>query len=157
MNKLKTFFWIYATSSFGMCLIWFFINENKQIPLIPISLISALLPTGFIYLCNLHKILLDHFDQKTYAEQAEIDFQNKLRREVERKRALLQVDNENLHYQNQLRIEAIAKIAYIHLQSNQHLASMYQQAIFDNSRNQENAAAAKLLELEQELQRQGLI
>ena len=159
MNKLKTFFIIYLS-----CTVFFFLafsmsvyQKEDKLFVFYISAMFAVLGTGFFYLTNLYKILLDYFDNKTYAEQDEIHFQTNLRREIERKRALSQVDNENLHYQNQLRIEAIAQIAHIHLQSNQYLANLYQQAIINNSRNQENAAADTLQELEQELKRQGLI
>lgn len=157
MNNLKTFFVV----CFVSCVITFLLGllsgakraEQFYAIFFMFSWIVALFLCGF----GFHKSVLRYFNNKTYAEEEEIAFQTNLRREIERKRALSQVDNENLHYQNQLRIETIAQIAHIHLQSNQYLANLYQQAIISNSRNQENAAADTLQELEQELKRQGLI
>lgn len=111
----------------------------------------------FFYVIGLHKILINYFDNKEYTKQDEINFQTNLRRELQRKRALSQIDNENLHYQNQLRIEYIAQVAQIQLQSQQYLANMYQQAIINNSTNNELTAQKQLLELEAELKKQGLI
>lgn len=111
----------------------------------------------FLLLTGIQNPIIRHFDNKVYAKQDEINFQTNLRRELERKRALSQIDNENLHYQNQLRIEYIAQVAQIHLQSNQYLANMYQQAIINNSTNNELTAQKQLLELEAELKKQGLI
>ena len=111
----------------------------------------------FFYVIGFHKILINYFDNKEYTKQDEINFQINLRCELQRKRALSQIDNENLHYQNQLRIEYISQVAQIHLQSNQYLANMYQQAIINNSTQNELTAQKQLLELEAELKKQGLI
>lgn len=110
-----------------------------------------------LLLTGIQNILIKYFDNKYYKEQEEIDFQTNLRRELQRKRALSEIDNENLHYQNQLKIEYIAQVAQIQLQSNQYLANMYQQAIINNSTQNELTAQRQLLELEAELQKQGLI
>lgn len=161
MNKIKTFFIIYLLCCFPAFL--FIISDGSLwragmiVGIAVGTLTVAFMLLIFSYGFGLNKIIQEYFDRKTYAEQDEATFQRDLRREVTRKRALAQVDNENLHYQNQLRIEYIAKVAYIHLQSNQQLANMYQQAIISNSNNQENIAQNQLIELEKELERQGLI
>lgn len=111
----------------------------------------------FVSLIGINKLLEQFLDKRYYEKQDEINFQNNLRREIQRKRALSEIDNENLHYQNQLKIEYIAQVAQIHLQSNQHLANMYQQAIISNSTQNELTAQKQLLELEAELTKQGLI
>lgn len=123
----------------------------------PELILLAFVLSLICYVIGFLNPIINYFDDKYYANQDEMIFQRDLRREVQRKRALSQVDNENLHYQNQLRIEYIAKVAYIHLQSNQILAQMYQNAIIHNSQNNELEAQNQLIELEQELQRQGLI
>lgn len=116
---------------------------------------------GFIAFCFIANKIIKFLSQKVFTASKEYEeeknFQTNLRREVERKRALLKVDNENLHYQNQLRIEYIAQVAQIQLQSNQYLANMYQQAIINNSTNNELSAQSQLLALEVELKKQGLI
>ena len=81
----------------------------------------------FFYVIGFHKILINYFDNKEYTNQ------------------------------NQLRIEYISQVAQIHLQSNQYLANMYQQAIINNSTQNELTAQKQLLELEAELKKQGLI
>lgn len=113
--------------------------------------------SSFFVFAFFNKPIVSCFDEKYYRTQDEINFQTNLRRELQRKRALSEIDNENLHYQNQLRIEYIAQVAQIHLQSNQYLANMYQQAIINNSTQNELTAQKQLLELEEELKKQGLI
>ena len=110
-----------------------------------------------LMLMGIHKPIVRYFNNKYYNKQDELNFQTNLRRELQRKRALSQIDNENLHYENQLRIEYIAQVAQINLQSNQYLAHMYQQAIINNSTQNELTAQKQLLELEAELKKQGLI
>lgn len=154
MNGLKTFLVMFGTIIILTTL--FFLFNGRQISFIPILYIAIGIYIS-LALMGLHSRLKRYFDNKTYEAESEIRFQTDLRREVERKRALSQVDNENLHYQNQLRIEYIAKVAQIQLQSNQYLANMYQQAIINNSTNNEVLASQKLLELERELEKQGLI
>lgn len=116
---------------------------------------------GFIAFCFIANKITKFLSQKVFTASKEYEeeknFQTNLRREVERKRALSKVDNENFHYQNQLRIEYIAQVAQIQLQSNQYLANMYQQAIINNSTNNELSAQSQLLALEVELKKQGLI
>ena len=157
-NKLKTLLILYLIS-FLILFISYFIYFPKR-PLSSSFLFAFLFAFSilpFFYITGFDKILVSYFDDKDYAKQDEINFQTNLRREIERKRALSAVDNENLHYQNQLKIEYIAQIAQIHLQSNQYLANMYQQAIINNSTQNELTAQKQLLELEEELKKQGLI
>lgn len=161
MNKIKTFFIIYLLCCFPAFL--FIISDGSLwradmiMGIVVGTLITAFIFLILLYGVGLNQAIQEYFDRKTYAEQDEAIFQTNLRREVERKRALAQVENENLHYQNQMRIEYLAQVAHIHLQANQHLAQMYQQAIISNSNNQENIAQKQLIELEKELKRQGLI
>lgn len=153
-SKLKAFLIIFG-SVFILSLIFAFMQNSQSALVSSLYLTSGLVLT--LYIFGLHKVLIRYFDNKEYAKQDEINFQTNLRRELQRKRALSQIDNENLHYQNQLRIEYIAQVAQIHLQSNQYLANMYQQAIINNSTNNELTAQKQLLELEAELKKQGLI
>ena len=158
INKLKAFLIIYLFSeivffALKIAMSGFYFYEGQ---------IASILFYGLIFsfclmIIGIHKPIISYFDKKYYSKQDEINFQKNLRREVERKRALSQVDNENLHYQNQLRIEYIAQVAQIQLQSNQYLANMYQQAIINNSTQNELTAQKQLAELEAELQKQGLI
>lgn len=161
MNKIKTFCILYLLCCFPAFL--FIVSDGSlwragmivgiAVGTLTVAFMLLIFPYGF----GLNKIIQEYFDRKTYAEQDEVIFQTNLRREVERKRVLAQVENENLHQQNQMRIEYLAQVAHIHLQANQHLAQMYQQAIISNSNNQENIAQKQLIELEKELERQGLI
>lgn len=153
-SKLKAFLIIF-TSIFILTLIITFISGSQRVIFASIYLTFCFL--FMVYLLGIHKILINYFDNKAYAKQDEINFQTNLRRELQRKRALSEIDNENLHYQNQLKIEYIAQVAQIHLQSNQYLANMYQQAIINNSTQNELTAQKQLQELEAELQKQGLI
>lgn len=156
INKLKAFLIIFLISYLAVG-IWFLVLENHFVFFHPLAFPLAFVWAFVFYFLGFAKLIIKYFDDKYYANQDEMIFQRDLRREVQRKRALSQVDNENLHYQNQLRIEYIAKVAYIHLQSNQILAQMYQNAIIHNSQNNELEAQNQLIELEQELERQGLI
>lgn len=156
INKLKAFLIIFLISYLAVG-IWFLVLENHFVFFHPLAFPLAFVWAFVFYFLGFAKPIINYFDVKHYEQQDEMIFQRDLRREVQRKRALSQVDNENLHYQNQLRIEYIAKVAYIHLQSNQILAQMYQNAIIHNSQNNELEAQSQLIELEQELQRQGLI
>lgn len=109
-----------------------------------------------LLLTGIQNILIKYFDNKYHKEQEEIDFQTNLRREIQRKRALSQIDNENLHYQNQLRIEYIAQVAQIQIQSNQYLMSLYEQAKINNQRQDSQSLAYQQLALiEEELRKQG--
>lgn len=158
LNKLKTFLILYSIS-FLILFIFRLISfpEERFSLYFVFAFLFSFAFIIFFYMVGLHKILINYFDNQYYAKQDEINFQTNLRRELERKRALSQIDNENLHYQNQLRIEYIAQVAQIHLQSNQYLANMYQQAIINNSTQNELTAQRQLLELEEELKKQGLI
>lgn len=155
-SKLKTYLIFYVISFFALFLFRVAVKEALSLSFMFAFMFSFVFPF-FFYVIGLHKILINYFDNQYYAKQDEINFQTNLRRELERKRALSQIDNENLHYQNQLRIEYIAQVAQIHLQSNQYLANMYQQAIINNSTQNELTAQKQLLELEAELKKQGLI
>lgn len=159
-SKLKTYLIFYVISFFALFLFRVFaVKEALSLSFMFAFMFSFVFPF-FFYVIGLHKILINYFDNKEYAKQDELNFQTNLRRETERKRALSQIDNENLHYQNQLRIEYIAQVAQvaqIQLQSQQYLANMYQQAIINNSTNNELTAQKQLLELEAELKKQGLI
>lgn len=158
LNKLKAFSILYAIS-FLMLLIFRLIAFSEE-PISSSFVFASLFSFAFIFFfgaIGLHKTLTNFFDNKYYTKQDEINFQTNLRRELERKRALSQIDNENLHYQNQLRIEYISQVAQIQLQSQQYLANMYQQAIINNSTNNELTAQKQLLEIEAELKKQGLI
>lgn len=155
--KIKVFLMLF-TLSFIASFIFFLIKIDGSLKEAFIfGFIYGLFGFMFAGIFGIYGKLVDIFSEKYYKEQDEINFQTNLRREVERKRALSQVDNENLHYQNQLRIEYIAKVAQIQLQSNQYLANMYQQAIISNSTNNELTAQAQLLQIEHELKKQGLI
>lgn len=158
INKIKAFLIIFAVVE--VCLIIFKISVNGFY--FPDGFILGTVFYGFfvalwLHIFGIQKPIISYFDKKSYAEQDEINFQTNLRREIQRKKALSEIDNENLHYQNQLRIEYIAKVAQIHLQSNQYLADMYQKAIISNSTNNELTAQKQLRELEEELKKQGLI
>lgn len=154
-SKLKTYLIFYVISFFALFLFRVFaVKEALSLSFMFAFMFSFVFPF-FFYVIGLHKILINYFDNKEYTKQDEINFQKNLRRELQRKRALSEIDNENLHYQNQLRIEYIAQVAQIHL--HQYLANMYQQAIINNSTNNELTAQKQLLELEAELQKQGLI
>lgn len=158
INKLKAFMIIYASVAiFFLCLAVinnrFHFQEGQLSAILAYSLVISV----FLLMTGIQNIIANYFDNKYYKKQEEINFQTDLRREVTRKRALSQIDNENLHYQNQLRIEYIAQVAQIQLQSNQYLANMYQQAIINNSTQKEITAQKQLLELEEELKKQGLI
>lgn len=155
MSKFKTFL-VIAVSAFFISIISITMMGDTQY-LIGQSLSTAFFIIIFVYIFGIHKPILNFFDNKYYEKRDEINFQTNLRREIQRKRALSEIDNENLHYQNQLRIEYIAQVAQIQLQSNQYLANMYQQAIINNSTQNELTAKKQLLELEAELQKQGLI
>lgn len=155
-SKLKTYLIFYVISFFALFLFRVAVKEALSLSFMFAFMFYFVFPF-FFYVIGLHKILINYFDNQYYAKQDEINFQTNLRRELERKRALSQIDNENLHYQNQLRIEYIAQVAQIHLQSNQYLANMYQQAIINNSTQNELTAQKQLLELEAELKKQGLI
>lgn len=157
-SKLKTYLIFYAISFlilFAFRLI-FVLEESFSLSFFFAFIFSFIIPF-FFYVIGLHKILINYFDNKTHSIQDEINFQTNLRRELQRKRALSEIDNENLHYQNQLKIEYIAQVAQIQLQSNQYLANMYQQAIINNSTQNELTAQKQLLEIEAELKKQGLI
>lgn len=156
-SKLKTYLIFYVISFFALFLFRVLaVKEALSLSFMFAFMFSFVFPF-FFYVIGLHKILINYFDNKEYTKQNEINFQTNLRRELQRKRALSQIDNENLHYQNQLRIEYIAQVAQIQLQSQQYLANMYQQAIINNSTNKELTAQRQLLELEAELKKQGLI
>lgn len=158
INKLKTFSILYVISFFALLAFRLIVFSEEKIA--SSFVFASLFSFPFVFFCGaigLYQSLTNFFDKKYYDEQDEINFQKDLRREVQRKRALSKIDNENLHYQNQLKIEYIAQVAQIHLQSNQYLANMYQQAIINNSTQNELAAQKQLLELEAELQKQGLI
>lgn len=127
LSKLKAFIIVYIITYVILCLL-FSLQGISEFMFI-YALFGALFLCVFPYKLGLGEAIQRHFDNKYYKEQEEIDFQKNLRRELQRKRSLSQIDNENLHYQNQLRIEYIAQVAQIHLQSNQYLANMYQQAI----------------------------
>lgn len=153
-SRFKAFLIIFGSV---FILVFIFISmKGAKNPFAP-SLHATFYFVVALYLFGIHKLLINYFDNKYFKEQEEIDFQKNLRREIERKRALSQIDNENLHYQNQLKIEYIAQVAQIQLQSNQYLANMYQQAIINNSTQNELTAQRQLSELEAELQKQGLI
>lgn len=155
LSKLKAFIIVYIITYMILCLL-FSLQGISGFMFIYV-MFCALFFCVFPYKLGLGEAIQRYFDNKEYTKQDEINFQTNLRRELERKRALSQIDNENLHYQNQLRIEYIAKVAQIHLQSNQYLANMYQQAIINNSTQNELTAQKQLLELEAELRKQGLI
>lgn len=138
MSKFKTFL-VIAVSAFFISIISITMMGDTQY-LIGQSLSTAFFIIIFVYIFGIHKPILNFFDNKYYEKRDEINFQTNLRREIQRKRALSEIDNENLHYQNQLRIEYIAQVAKIHLQSNQYLANMYQQAIINNSTQNELTA-----------------
>lgn len=154
ISKIKTFFIIFPICFIIFFLISFFRGGSNYFFY---GFYMSSLITSLIYICGFHRSIQDYFEEKYYKIKDEENFQINLRREVERKRALSAVDNENLHYQNQLKIEYIAQVAQIHLQSNQQLANMYQQAIINNSTQNELTAQKQLLELEEELKKQGLI
>lgn len=158
INKIKASFIVFLCVIGTMIAIKIFSNEFRFTggQFFGIIFYGSMMTVPLL-MFGLHKPFLQYFDNKYYAKQDEINFQTNLRRELERKRALSQIDNENLHYQNQLRIEYIAQVAQIHLQSNQYLANMYQQAIINNSTQNELTAQKQLLELEAELTKQGLI
>lgn len=157
-SKLKTYLIFYAISFLILFIFSLFsFSEEKLSSSFIFSFLFSFSFPFFFYVIGLHKILIDYFDKKYYNEQDESNFQINLRREIERKRALSAVDNENLHYQNQLKIEYIAQVAQIQLQSQQNLANIYQQAIINNSTNNETLAQSQLKEIEQELIKQGLI
>lgn len=157
-SKLKTYLIFYAISFLILFIFSLFsFSEEKLSSSFIFSFLFSFSFPFFFYVIGLHKILIDYFDKKYYNEQDESNFQINLRREIERKRALSAVDNENLHYQNQLKIEYIAQVAQIQLQSQQNLANIYQQAIINNSTNNESLAQSQLKEIEQELIKQGLI
>lgn len=157
-SKLKTYLIFYAISFLILFIFSLFsFSEEKLSSSFVFSFLFSFSFPFFFYVIGLHKILIDYFDKKYYNEQDESNFQINLRREIERKRALSAIDNENLHYQNQLKIEYIAQVAQIQLQSQQYLANMYQQAIINNSTNNESLAQSQLKEIEQELIKQGLI
>lgn len=157
-SKLKTYLIFYAISFLILFIFSLFsFSEEKLSSSFVFSFLFSFSFPFFFYVIGLHKILIDYFDKKYYNEQDESNFQINLRREIERKRALSAIDNENLHYQNQLKIEYIAQVAQIQLQSQQYLANMYQQAIINNSNNNESLAQSQLKEIEQELIKQGLI
>ncbi|OBX86536.1 hypothetical protein A7456_09425 [Moraxella nonliquefaciens] len=154
-SKLKTYLIFYVISFLILFLFRIFVvKEALSLSFMFAFMFSFVFPF-FFYVIGLHKILINYFDNQYYAKQDEINFQKNLRRELQRKRALSEIDNENLHYQNQLRIEYIAQVAQIHL--HQYLANMYQQAIINNSTQNELTAQKQLLELEAELKKQGLI
>lgn len=157
-SKLKTYLIFYAISFLILFIFSLFsFSEEKLSSSFVFSFLFSFSFPFFFYVIGLHKILIDYFDKKYYNEQDESNFQINLRREIERKRALSAIDNENLHYQNQLKIEYIAQVAQIQLQSQQNLANIYQQAIINNSTNNETLAQSQLKEIEQELIKQGLI
>ncbi len=154
-SKFKAFIIVYIITYVSLCLMLSLQGISGFIFLY--SILAALFLCVFPYKLGLGEAIQRYFDNKYYKEQEEFDFQTNLRRELQRKRALSEIDNENLHYQNQLRIEYIAQVAQIQLQSNQYLANMYQQAIINNSTQNELTAQRQLLELEEELKKQGLI
>lgn len=154
-SKFKAFIIVYILTYVALCLL--FSLQGISGFMFIYAMFGALFVCVFPYKLGLGEAIQRYFDSKYYKEQDEINFQTNLRRKLERKRALSQIDNENLHYQNQLRIEYIAQVAQIHLQSNQYLANMYQQAIINNSTQNELTAQKQLLELEAELKKQGLI
>lgn len=158
ISKFKTYLIFYVISFLLLFVFRFILFPEEPFSFVfMFAFMFAFIFPFFFYAIGLHKILINYFDNKYYTKQDEINLQTNLRRELERKRALSQIDNENLHYQNQLRIEYIAQVAQIHLQSNQYLANMYQQAIINNSTQNELTAQKQLLELEAELEKQGLI
>lgn len=154
-SKFKAFIIVYILTYVALCFL--FLLQGISGFIFIYAIFCALLVCIFPYKLGLGESIQRYFDNKYYKEQDEINFQTDLRRELERKRALSQIDNENLHYQNQLRIEYIAQVAQIHLQSNQYLVNMYQQAIINNSTQNELTAQKQLLALEEELKKQGLI
>lgn len=154
-SKFKAFIIVYMLTYLALCFL--FALQGISGFMFIYSMFAALFLCVFPYKLGLGEVIQRYFDNKYYKEQEEIDFQTNLRRELQRKRALSEIDNENLHYQNQLKIEYIAQVAQIQLQSNQYLANMYQQAIINNSNQNELTAQRQLLELEAELQKQGLI
>lgn len=154
-NKFKAFIIVYILTYVALCLL-FSLQGISGFMFIYV-MFGALFFCVFPYKLGLGEAIQRYFDTKYYKEQEEIDFQKNLRRDVQRKRALSQIDNENLYYQNQLRIEYIARVAQIHLLSNQYLANMYQQAIINNNTQNELTAQRQLFELEEELKKQGLI
>ena len=147
-SKFKAFIIVYILTYVALCFL--FLLQGISGFIFIYAIFCALLVCIFPYKLGLGESIQRYFDNKYYKEQDEINFQTDLRRELERKRALSQIDNENLHYQNQLRIEYIAQVAQIHLQSNQ-------QAIINNSTQNELTAQKQLLALEEELKKQGLI
>ena len=154
-SKFKAFIIVYIITYVSLCLILSLQGISGFIFIY--SILAALFLCVFPYKLGLGEAIQRYFDNKYYKEQEEFDFQTNLRRELQRKRALSEIDNENLHYQNQLRIEYIAQVAQIQLQSNQYLANIYQQAIINNSTQNELTAQKQLLEIEAELKKQGLI
>lgn len=155
LSKLKAFIIVYILTYVALCFL--FSLQGVSSFMFIYALFGALFLCVFPYKLGLGEAIQRYFDNKEYTKQDEINFQTNLRRELQRKRALSEIDNENLHYQNQLKIEYIAQVAQIHLQSNQYLANMYQQAIINNSTQNELTAQRQLLELEEELMKQGLI
>ncbi len=156
-SKLKTFLCLYMLCFVPIFAIVFTGGVLKIPDRFLISLISSLSFTALFYIFGFNKPIQAFFDNKFYAKQDDLNFQKELQREMQRKRALSSIDNENLYTQNQMKIEYIAQIAKIQLQSNQYLANMYQQAVIDNSTKNEISAQKQLAEIEAELKKQGLI
>lgn len=108
LSKLKTYLIFYAIS-FVILFLFGFLNGFQEIPFIlilEISLLHAFLSSFFLsiffYFFGLHKPLIDYFDKKYWEKEDEKNFQTNLRRTIQEKSALSQIDNNNFAFQNEL-------------------------------------------------------
>lgn len=154
--KLQVFLKIFAGIFIPIFLLLFFATEYAFFAIfwgIPISLFIL----AIIRKMGLYDFFSNLLLEKYYIEQEERDFQKGIRRKVEEKRALSQVENDNLRIQNQEKIIFLTQVAQIQIQSNQYLLEMYQSAMFNMNNNQQYLAYQQLTEIQDELTRQGLI
>lgn len=99
LSKLKTFLIFY-----GLIFITIFVivvAKGLEMPFAQ-SVYLSICIVIFPYMIGLHKPLIDYFDKKYWEKEDEKNFQTNLRRTIQEKSALSQIDNSNFAYQSQL-------------------------------------------------------
>lgn len=99
LSKLKTFLIFYGLIFIPIFIIA--IVNGLEMPLMQ-SIFLSFCIIIFPYMIGLHKPLIDCFDKKYWEKEDEKNFQINLRRTIQEKSALSQIDNSNFAYQSKL-------------------------------------------------------
>lgn len=102
LSKLKTYLIFYVISFLILFVFRIFSVKETLFLSFMFSFIFSFVFPFFFYAIGLHKILIDYFDKKYWEKEDEKNFQINLRRTIQEKSALSQIDNNNFAFQNEL-------------------------------------------------------